>query len=109
MIEGIRVNVKGEELIRHCQLRAERHEMKSRAYADEARKHPPGGIADEVAAPEAFYSNKVVRGARENLEAGSKAEKQRAATFRFLADHFDKNETYQLTLSQLGELELTEA
>ena len=105
MIEGIKMDVMGSELSRHCKLRAERYAMRVKAYEAEISKHAPIDPEDKDVTLH-MYSNKVVSDARDQLLSAVKNARAKAEKFNFMAEHFGEREVYRLSTSDITELEI---
>jgi len=102
MIEGLLASVEGDELKRMCESCHEYHSQKHLAYEKEAVKL--GEIErefDEQASRIGKASN-----APQSVSIRAKAEEhhRNAQFFRFMADHVEVGEIYQLTVAELGKL-----
>jgi len=103
MIEGVVFEFTSDELIKHCQERAEHHEKKSAFHAKRAET-----AEDEVTDP-SMISNKTVQSQKAECLRISMHHQSMAKMYKVYADHIIKGEKYRLTMRDLGELELIKA
>lgn len=104
MIEGLKIEVSGEELKRIAQARAEYHVKRAEFYRDQAASLKEG--LDEAAreSPKNYTSNDPVR----DLVMKEKDHGRKQRYFQFLADHVVVGDTYRLVQKDLGDLEITD-
>jgi hypothetical protein len=95
MIEGIRIEVKSEELTALLKERAAYHADKAAWYAEQIKNLKNGGLRPE------HVSNDPLSG----LERSHQDHQQKAALFSFLRDHVISGETYRLSENDLSRLE----
>ena len=95
MIDGIKIDVKSDELRAHIQMRAIHHDNKAKWYNDQIRGLKSGGIA------ESGNSNDPVG----SLQNSMRNHQEKFALFQFMADHIVPDEVYRLAESDLSRLE----
>lgn len=115
IIEGLLVDVSGEQLIKHCQERAEWHASQCQAYAGKvelfhrtkANVIQESGSFDKDEFRRRLDASNFKGDVNETqLERAGKGHENQANIFRFFAEHFVTGATYRLNLQELKTLEV---
>ena len=96
MIEGIKIQLKTEELQHHLSDKVKYHMDKNIFYEDQVETLKSGGVKSEAVTNDPVSS----------LEQSAKKHKGKAEYFQFIVDHLIANETYQLSETDLTKLEI---
>ena len=96
MIDGIKIQLKSEELKQHLLDKVKYHQNKNSFYEDQVNALKSGGIKSEAVTNDPVSS----------LEQSAKKHKGKAEYFQFLADHLVADEIYQLSENDLTKLEI---
>lgn len=102
-IFGVKFDVSGEELVKHCEGRMNYHEGRRAFYAQEEKKFIDE--VDELVEKNPGYSNKVAISNKERMADSKNHHANRTRFFRFAATHL-KKESYELSQSELSSFEM---
>lgn len=102
MINGIQIQISGEELKKHISERADFHKQKSEWYQTQVKEFEK---AQENLPSELQYQN-TSNSPVKPMEDKVKDHQQRSTFFAFMADHLVVSEVYQLSQSDLTTLEI---
>jgi hypothetical protein len=113
IIEGLMVDVSGQELVKHCQERAEWHEKKRKDYAEKlalyhrtkAELVEQGKTSKYEMVDELDVSNFKGNVDPNSLQRNVSLHKERVRYFKYLADHLLQDQTYRLEMSELNAIE----
>lgn len=113
IIEGLMVDVPGEELITHCKARAEWHEKKRADYATKlaiyhrtkAELAEGGKTSQDDMVEELDVANFKGLARPDTLQRDVNHHKKRVEFFKYLAEHLLSDHIYRLEMSELDKLE----
>lgn len=106
MIDGIQFDISTNELKEHLMARVAVHEKKAILYSEKSNQfHEVISDEDGQQKMSSMTNNNPV----DTMRAGAKRHRIKASLFKFMANHLVQNETYRLSESDLGRLELTES
>jgi len=95
MIEGLKIDLSSDELMKHLAKRADHHKERATWYQSRAKE-----LNAAIPAETNVTGDPV-----QNLRQHAETHKRRHTFFRLLADHIIPNETYRLTEGDLANLE----
>jgi len=96
MIEGVKIDVSSAELEQHLRERVAHHGERTEFYRGQVDALREGGVGQQAATNDPISS----------LEQSAKHHADRAAFFRFLADHVVPKQTYRLSEQDLTRIEV---
>lgn len=101
MIEGLKVDVKSEELVKILTERMQHHLERSEAYNKKAAelKATLSGLEEDLSVGK--VSNNSASG---GLETKAREHKDKSTYYKFLLDHVIQNDTYRLDQADLERL-----
>lgn len=104
-LPGVRYDVTGDELRKHCEERAKYHEGRKKFYEEKEKEF--GGQADELAeADEAVkYSNNLTQSNADRMRASKNHHADRVKFFKFAAAHLKQDE-YHLSYGEIASFEM---
>jgi len=113
IIEGLMVDVPGQELIEHCKKRADWHEDKRKDFAKKlaiyhrtkADLAEKGKTERDEMAEELDVANFKGNVSPDTLQRNATLHKERMEFFTYLAAHLLKDCTYRLEMKELSSLE----
>ncbi len=101
---NVRFDVDGEELRKHCQVKAEYHLGRAKFYEEQVKVFKDE--AEEIARKnENMYSNTTALSNKERMEASMKHHADKVRFFKFAADHL-KATAYKITRVEAKDFEM---
>ncbi len=95
-IEGLKLEVPGQEVHDHLRRRAEYHRAKAEWYAGQVESLQSGGVRPTGVSNDPLQS----------LEQSQQEHRAKAELFAFMADHVVRSATYRLSEQDLARIEI---
>lgn len=104
MANEVKFDVTGDELRKHCAVKAEYHAGRAAFYAEQEKNF--SNEVDELSKKhENMYSNTTAMSNRDRMEQSKCHHQDRSRFFKFAVDHL-RQEKYQITKAEATDFEL---